>query len=113
MQSSPNPLLYQAYPVELCEAYKEAVRAREWSGKHAGLLEYAESALWYLGSLCLSDYRTRSAAPVDGVEQQISRLRNKNLSAGNVLELMRRSVEALPDPLIRTRCPRWSGSSPP
>ena len=98
MQS--NPLLYQAFPVELCEAYKAAVRAREWSGKHAGLLEYAETALWYLGSLCVSDYRTRSTAPVDGVEQQISHLRNKNLAAGNVLELTRRSVEALPGPLL-------------
>jgi L-threonine kinase len=98
MQS--NPLLYQAFPVELCEAYKGAVRAREWSGKHSGLLEYAETALWHLGSLCLSDYRTRSAAPVDRVESQISHLRNKNLTAGNILELTRRSVEALSDPLI-------------
>jgi L-threonine kinase len=98
MQS--NQLLYQAFPVELCEAYKGAVRTREWSGKHAALLEYAETALWYLGSLCLSDYRTRSTVPVDGVEQKISHLRNKNLTAGNVLELTRRSVQALPDPLI-------------
>lgn len=98
MQS--NQLLYQAFPVELCEAYKGAVRAREWSGKHAGLLEYAETALWYLGSLCLSDYRTRSMAPVERVELQISQLRNKNLTAGSVLELTRRSVEALPDSLV-------------
>jgi L-threonine kinase len=98
MQS--NQLLYQAFPVELCEAYKGAVRAREWSDKHSGLLEYGETTLWYLGSMCLSDYRTRSPHPVGDVESLIEDWRTKNLSAGRVFELLRRSVEALSDPLI-------------
>jgi L-threonine kinase len=98
MQS--NQLLYQTFPVELCEAYRDAVRTREWSGKHGGLIEYGETALWYLGSLCLSDYRTRSAVPAEEVESLVGRLRNKNLTEGSVFELFRRSVEAVPDPLI-------------
>jgi L-threonine kinase len=95
-----NPLLYQAFPGELSEAYEVAVRAQDWSGKHGGLLSYAEGTLWYLASLCLSDYRTRSKVPVGRVESLLENWRNKNLTLGRVLELLRRSAAAIPDPLI-------------
>lgn len=96
----PNRSLYQDFPPELRNAYGDAVRAREWSSRHKGLLDFAESSLGYLASLCLSDYRTRCAELADNVESLIERSRNKPLTMGRVLELFRASAKAMPDPLV-------------
>src|SRR5512144_2029030 len=98
MQS--NQLLYKSFPGELSDAYREAMRAGDWSSKHGALLDYFETVLWYLTALCLSDYRTRSSEPVAKVEKLIKSWRNKNLTLGRVLDLLRHSVAAIPDPLI-------------
>lgn len=96
----PNPLLYKEFPLDMRNSYSELARAREWSDRHAGLLELAEITLGYLASLCLSDYRTRSDAPTQAVEALLERSRSKALTFGRLLELLRASVEAIPDPMI-------------
>jgi L-threonine kinase len=96
----PSQLLYQAFPVELRETYRDAVQAPDWSSRHSGLLDFGEATLRYLGSLCLSDYRTRSARPVQRVETLLERSRNRNLTLGAVLDLFKASVLAMPDALI-------------
>jgi kynureninase len=63
----------QELPPELRNAYGDAVRAREWSSRHKGLLDFAESSLGYLASLCLSDYRTRCVELAGNVESLIER----------------------------------------
>lgn len=96
----PNRSLYRDFPPELRNAYGDAVRAREWSSRHKGLLDFAEASLGYLASLCLSDYRTRCAELAGDVESLIERSRNKNLTMGRVLELFNVSAKAMPDPLL-------------
>jgi L-threonine kinase len=96
----PNQSLYQAFPVELRNAYRDAVQAPHWGERHNGLIDFVELALGHLASLCLSDYRTRSGVPVARVESLLERSRNRNLTVGRVLELFRASVEAMPDPLV-------------
>jgi L-threonine kinase len=96
----PNRSLYQNFPPELRNAYGDAVRAREWSSRHKGLLDFAESVLSYLASLSLSDYRTRCVELADNVESLVERSRNKRLTMGRVLELFRASARAMPDPLV-------------
>jgi len=103
----PNRLLYRDFPPELRNAYGDAVRARDWSSRHKGLLDFAEAALGYLASLSLSDYRTRCTELVGNVESLIEKSRNKPLTMGRVLDLFRVSAKAMPDPLV----PRVDGLS--
>lgn len=96
----PNRSLYRDFPPELRNAYGDAVRARDWSSRHKGLLDFAEASLGYLASLCLSDYRTRCPELAGNVESLIERSRNKNLTMGRVLDLFSVSARAMPDPLV-------------
>lgn len=96
----PDRLLYRDFPGELRTAYSDAVQAAEWGDRHGGLLDFAETVLGYLASLCLSDYRTRSSRPVSHVEVLLEQSRNRNLTFGSMLRLFRVSVEAMPDPLV-------------
>lgn len=95
-----NESLYLNFPPELRDAYRDAVRPREWSSRHKGLLDFAESTLRYLASLCLSDYRTRRAELAGDVESLIERSRKRPPTMGRVLELFRTSAAAMPDPLV-------------
>lgn len=95
-----NESLSRNFPPELRDAYRDAVRAREWSSRHKGLLDFAEATLGYLASLCLSDYRTRCTELADNVESLIERSRKKPLTMGRVLELFEASAMAVPDPLV-------------
>lgn len=98
-----NESLSRNFPPELRDAYRDAVRAREWSSRHKGLLDFAEATLGYLASLCLSDYRTRCAELADNVESLIERSRKKPLTMGRVLGLFEASAMAMPDPLVPRR----------
>jgi L-threonine kinase len=95
-----NRSLYQDFPPELRNAYGDALRAREWSGKHKGLLDFAEFTLSYLASLCLSDYRTHHAELAGDVESLIERLRKQPMTMGRLLELFSASSKAMPDPFL-------------
>jgi L-threonine kinase len=96
----PDKSLYRDFPGELKGAYSAAVQAPGWGDKHSGLLDFAETALAYVASLCLSDYRTRSPEPVGKVEVLLERSRNQPQTFGRLLNLFRTSVEAMPDPLV-------------
>lgn len=98
MQS--NQSLYQDFPPGLRTVYGDALRAQEWSGKHKGLLDFAESTLNYLASLCLSDYRTHHAELIDDVESLIERLRKRPLTMGSLLDLFKATATAMPDPVV-------------
>lgn len=98
MQS--NRSLYRDFPPELRNAYGDALRAPEWSGKHKGLLDFAEFTLGYLASLCLSDYRSHHTELADDVELLIERLRKKPMTMGRLLELFKASFKAMPHPLV-------------
>lgn len=98
MQS--NRSLYKDFPPELRNAYGDALRAQEWSSKHRGLLDFAESTLTYLASLSLSDYRTHHAELADGVESKIESLRKRPLTMGSKLTLFQASAKAMQDPLV-------------
>jgi L-threonine kinase len=96
----PDQSLYRDFPRELKAAYSAAIQAQSWGDRHSGLLDFAETALGYVASLCLSDYRTRSPQPVQKVEVLLERSRNQPLTFGRLLNLFRTSVEAMPDPLV-------------
>jgi len=96
----PNRALYQEFPPELRNAYGDAVKAREWSSRHKGLLDFAEATLAYLASLSLSDYRTRSRELAGNVELVIERFREKPLTMGRLLDLLRASTTAMADPIV-------------
>ena len=96
----PNRALYQEFPPELRNAYGDAVKAREWSSRHKGLLDFAEAALGYLASLSLSDYRTRSGELAGNVELAIEGFREKPLTMGRLLDLFRASATAMTDPIV-------------
>jgi L-threonine kinase len=95
-----NRSLYQDFPPELRNAYGDALRAPEWSGKHKGLLDFAEFTLGYFASLCLSDYRSHHAELADDVESLIERLRKQPMTMGRKLELFEASFKAMPHPLV-------------
>lgn len=95
-----NRALYQEFPSELSDAYKDAVRAREWSSRHKGLLDFAEVTLRYLASLSLSDYRTRSSELAADVERVIERLRGKPLTMGRYFDLFKVSATAMDEPIL-------------
>jgi L-threonine kinase len=96
----PNRALYKEFPPELRIAYGDALKAREWSSKHKGLLDFAEAALGYLASLSLSDYRTRCSELAGNVESAIERLREKPLAMGHLLDLFSASATAMADPIV-------------
>jgi L-threonine kinase len=96
----PNRALYQEFPPELRNAYGDAVKAREWSSRHKGLLDFAEATIVYLASLSLSDYRTRSRELAGSVELVIERFREKPLTMGRFLDLFRASATAMADPIV-------------
>lgn len=96
----PNTLLYRDFPAEVRNPYSEVARGRDWSSRHIGLLNLAETALRYLASLCFSDYRTRSEEPARNVEKVLEQARSRNLTFGGLLALLRESAKAVVDPLI-------------
>lgn len=96
----PNILLYRDFPAEVRNPYSEVAKGRDWSSRHIGLLNLAETALRYLASLCFSDYRTRSGEPARNVEKVLERARSRNLTFGGLLALLRESVKSVVDPLI-------------
>lgn len=95
-----NKSLYLSFPPEPRDAYQDAVRPRDWSSRHKGLLDFAELTLRYLTSLCLSDYRTRRAELAGNVESLIERSRRGPPTMGRVFELFKASAAAMPDPLV-------------
>jgi L-threonine kinase len=95
-----NRSLYRDFPVEIRLPYQGIVQIQDWSGRHMRLLDFAETALRYLASLSLSDYRSRCRSPNRKVEGMLEKLGSRNLTFGRHLELFRISAAAIPDPLI-------------
>lgn len=65
-----------------------------------GLLGFADAAIAYLASLCISDYRTRAREPARSVEVMLEQSRSKKLTLGRELALFRASTSAIEEPLI-------------
>ena len=96
----PHRTLYKDYPPALREAYATAIRAKEWSKRHAQLLHLGETTIAYLASLAFSDYRSaRYFSPDAGVERVLANA-TRGLSAGSHAELFELSSKAITDPIF-------------
>ena len=96
----PNPELYRDFPAEIKAAYGEVVQATETLRRHNLVLQLAETALEYLASLALSDYRSRQIKPSRSVESLLENLRTGNLTMGSSLHLFQASAAAVQDSLF-------------
>jgi L-threonine kinase len=95
-----NHLLYRDFPIGISRPYKELALAPDWGTRHMGLLGFADAAIAYMASLCISDYRTRAREPARSVEVMLEQSRSKKLTLGRELALFRASASAIDGPLI-------------
>jgi hypothetical protein len=68
--------------------------------RHMGLLGFADAAIAYMASLCISNYRTRAREPARSLEVMLEQSRSKKLTLGRELALFRASASAIEAPLI-------------
>jgi L-threonine kinase len=91
--------LYREFPLGIRRAYGEVVQNKEPHMRHELLLQLVDTALEYLASLTLSDYRSR-AHPSATVEALLDSLRTRNLTLGGTLDLFLKSAGAVHDSLF-------------
>ncbi|MGH3869025.1 MAG: hypothetical protein ACRDQ4_23480 [Pseudonocardiaceae bacterium] len=89
-----NRVIFQQFPAPPREFYRAAVVERNLASRHAKLCKLGESALSYMASLALSDYRNRRHTdPEPKVEALLSGL--NRISMGQYLQIFRVATDAI------------------